>query len=212
MTELNIEEAETQHGSQVPVPDKDAPQPKLNYFVPNFGKDSELRASDESLSLAEGKLKTKFDAEFKKPEEDKSYTVPNFGVDYDIKDTLNHEKAAETSVGYVWNVDAVQLDSSLDRPHNRRDRSNIMMMSDPITDSTGEVSQYTHPTDEKKKHKMNYFVPNFGPDQEMVSDKANVEKVEAKLGHVFTPTEAGDGHKMNYRVPNFGPDPDIIGT
>lgn len=137
--------------------------------------------------------------------------MPNFGVDYDIKDTFKNEADAEVSVGHVWNVDALQIDSSLDRSH-RRDRSNIMMMSDPITDSTGEVTQYTHPSDDKKKHKMNYFVPNFGPDQELESDKANVAKVEAKLGHVFTPTEAGDGHKMNYFVPNFGADPDIIGT
>ena len=86
------------------------------------------------------------------------------------------------------------------------------MMSDPITDSTGEVTQYTHPEDAKKKHKMNYFVPNFGPDQEMEGERANIAKVEAQVGHVFTPEKSGDGHKMNYKVPNFGADPDIIGT
>jgi hypothetical protein len=85
------------------------------------------------------------------------------------------------------------------------------MMSDPVTDSTGEVTQYTHPKSDKA-HPMNYAVPNFGPDHELEGEKANVAKVEAALGHVFTPTEAGDGHKMNYKVPNFGPDPDMVGT
>jgi hypothetical protein len=99
--------------------------------------------------------------------------VPNFGQDSDIKDTFSNLAGAETAVNHVWNVDALQIDSTLDRPHNRRDRANIMMMSDPITDSTGEVTQYTHPAG-PKAHKINYFVPNFGADQEMESDKANI--------------------------------------
>lgn len=87
-----------------------------------------------------------------------------------------------------------------------------MMMSDPITDSTGETTQYTHPEGKDKKWKMNYAVPNFGVDHEVLSDKENVAAVEKALGHVFVPKEAGDGHKMNYRVPNFGPDPDMINS
>jgi len=59
---------------------------------------------------------------------------------------------------------------------------------------------------------MNYAVPNFGVDHEVLSDAANVAATEKKLGHVFTPTESADPHKMNYKVPNFGVDRDIVGT
>jgi hypothetical protein len=86
-----------------------------------------------------------------------------------------------------------------------------MMMSDPITDSTGETTQYTHPAS-KKAHPMNYKVPNFGPDMVLEGEKENVAKVEKELGHVFTPKEAADGFKKDYKVPNFGPDPDMVGT
>ena len=53
-----------------------------------------------------------------------------------------------------------------------------MMMSDPITHSTGETTQYTHPEGKDKKWKMNYAVPNFGVDHEVLSDKENVAAVE----------------------------------
>jgi hypothetical protein len=48
-----------------------------------------------------------------------------------------------------------------------------MMMDDPITDSTGAVTQYTHPAN-PKAHPMNYAVPNFGPDQELEGEAANI--------------------------------------
>jgi len=63
MTALNINEAEAQHGTKIASDLFDAPSgPKINYAVPNFGKDRELLANDESLSQAEGQLGQKFEA------------------------------------------------------------------------------------------------------------------------------------------------------
>lgn len=181
--------------------------------MPNFGKDNEIQSLDESLSLAEKQVGAKFDAaSLEQPKPFKNnYFVPNFGQDFDIKDSFSNLASAEKTTGISWNVDfsAVQLDSSLERPHYSR---NVMMMSDPITDSTGEYTQYTHPDNGDKKWKMNYPVPNFGVDQEVLSDKENVAAVEKDMGHVFVPKESGDPYKMNYVVPNFGQDPDMIAS
>ena len=54
MTELNINEAEAQHGHVIAV-EKPA-DIKRDYRVPNFGQDREILASDESLAQAEGAI------------------------------------------------------------------------------------------------------------------------------------------------------------
>jgi len=41
MTDLNLGEAEAQHGHTLTVPEKADPIPR-NYFVPNFGVDIEI--------------------------------------------------------------------------------------------------------------------------------------------------------------------------
>lgn len=55
---------------------------------------------------------------------------------------------------------------------------------------------------------MNYFVPNFGVDQEIKDADANVKLTETTLGHVFTPKPDGKP-SAPYTVPNFGVDQDI---
>lgn len=125
-----------------------------------------------------------------------------------------HNVAKDTLYDYYPKLDGdvINTNRHITEAENTLGTTMLQIRSDPITDSTGEVTQYTHPEGKEKKWKMNYAVPNFGVDHEMLSDAENVAATEKKLGHVFTPTEAGDGHKMNYKVPNFGPDRDIVGT
>ena len=186
LTDLNIKEAEAQHGRQILVEDK--PEIKRDYRVVNFGQDREILANDESLSQAEGKLGMKFDASSLAQPNDikRGYFVPNFGQDREITESLANTEKTEAQLNHVWNL--VQLES------------------DPITDSTGETTQYLHP-DGAKKIKMNYSVPNFGEDQEMLDQKKNLADTETQMGHVFTPKES-DAAKP-YTVPNFGVDFDI---
>jgi hypothetical protein len=125
-----------------------------------------------------------------------------------------HNVAKDTLYNYYPKLDGDVVNTArhIAEAENTLGTTMIQIGSDPITDSTGETTQYTHPDGDKKKWKMNYAVPNFGVDHEVLSDKENVASVEKSLGHVFTPKEAGDGHKMNYKVANFGPDRDIVGT
>jgi hypothetical protein len=55
---------------------------------------------------------------------------------------------------------------------------------------------------------MNYAVPNFGVDQEILDHDVNLAKTEKELGHKFVPKESSGGGG-SYTVPNFGVDFDI---
>ena len=122
MTDLNILEAEAQHGRQILVEDKPAAI-KRDYTVPNFGKDNEIASLDESLSQAEGQLGKKFDAaSLEQPNDIKrGYTVPNFGQDKDIIDSLANTVSTEAQLNHVWN--AVQLENE--------SNSDVRIMDDP---------------------------------------------------------------------------------
>ena len=135
---------------------------------------------------------------------DKDYFVPNFGVDHDVITTQNNLKNAEKSLNHNWNLSLAQAN------HTSIPACNSYTFPNCVKEAETAAPQKLQA--DMDKHDKDYFVPNFGADQEMESDKANIAQVEKKLGHVFTPTEAGDGHKMNYYVPNFGADPDIAGT
>jgi hypothetical protein len=65
-----------------------------------------------------------------------------------------------------------------------------------------------------KSHPVDYFVPNFGPDQDNVLTTNNSLRIaEGLVGRSwnYTPPtkEQKAGHPMNYFVPNFGIDEDI---
>merc|ERR1712100_939561 len=57
-------------------------------------------------------------------------------------------------------------------------------------------------------HKVDYFVPNFGVDKEMISDANNLAEAEKNLG-AWDYKPAAVAWKLNYAVPNFGIDHDI---
>ena len=78
------------------------PDWEVNYFVPDFGVDEDIKATQNNAKKAEKSLNHTMHASFKKPKEDpKDYFVPNFGVDGDISDSLANTEAAENSLGHV---------------------------------------------------------------------------------------------------------------
>lgn len=57
----------------------------VNYKVPNFGVDSDIKNTQKNIQNAEEKLKTKFTASFDKPKgPPMDYFVPNLGKDRDL--------------------------------------------------------------------------------------------------------------------------------
>jgi hypothetical protein len=68
----------------------------INYFVPNFGLDVDIKRTHKSIRQAEKEYKTEIKASFKKPKgHPVDYFVPNFGMDRDIKVSLNNLEKAE---------------------------------------------------------------------------------------------------------------------
>lgn len=63
--------------------------------------------------------------------------------------------------------------------------------SDPICSSAG-CTQYEHPS-KPLGYKLDYFVPNFGADHDVVVSKKSATQAEAALGHTFTPQQDEDG-------------------
>lgn len=53
----------------------------MNYFVPNFGNDDNMKSNDQSLNWAEKELGHKWDYKKGPDGPPKDYFVPNFGVD-----------------------------------------------------------------------------------------------------------------------------------
>ena len=66
----------------------------MDYFVPNFGMDKEIKNTQASIATVEKFMGRKMTIEDKKKKEEPpvDYFVPNFGVDHDIKVSLNNLK------------------------------------------------------------------------------------------------------------------------
>jgi hypothetical protein len=77
----------------------------MNYYVPNFGNDSDNMDTNEDLAWAEDNLDHKWVVDFKKKDPPPmNYYVPDFGLDQDIRDTQYNTKRAEKTYG-PWNVE-----------------------------------------------------------------------------------------------------------
>jgi len=77
----------------------------MNYFVPNFGVDHDIKTSHESLDWAEQELNHKWvfnGYPDKKDEPPKNYFVPNFGQDEEIAWTQKNIADASSSLGHDW--------------------------------------------------------------------------------------------------------------
>ena len=83
----------------------------------------------------------------------------------------------------------------------------------PYTD--GRTPWYKkYPREPKDEFPVNYAVPNFGEDQDIVASKEHTAAAEKALGHEWTGAtfKKPKGHPVDYFVPNFGVDHDIQQT
>ena len=73
---------------------------KVDYFVPNFGVDHDIKTTQAHIAETEKNLKHKFTATFKKPKgHPVDYFVPNFGLDHDILASKKHMADLEKKHG-----------------------------------------------------------------------------------------------------------------
>ena len=132
-----------------------------DYFVPNFGQDHLIKQTTASEIQASEQLGHKWIiSDKKKPAPPpKDYFVPNFGQEQDIKDSIKHLDNAEKKYGQ-WTLpdEDVQLEAS----------------REPLLSWKPIIAAPSHP--------MDYFVPSFGVDHDIMTSNANQAATEESLG------------------------------
>ena len=180
----------------------------MNYFVPNFGKDHHVKETFSSLDWAEKHrnhewiLDPNWNSNKKKAWD---FRVPDFGLDDDVVVTqkniaasskkLKHEWKPEQDDNGVWIVpepadnksytynSLVQLNSGKHHKHSHNHKS------DPICDS----ANWPCGSKRKSSHPVDYKVPNFGVDEDIINTQKHVADQEKRQKHKWTPTQDENG-------------------
>jgi len=214
---------------------KKSPHP-VDYVVPNFGMDNDVKNTAVDLAVAENSLghKWNLDPNAKKakgPPVD--YFVPNFGQDHEIATTLQNEQQASKNLGHKWVVTAKK---DLPPPHPTDYFVPNFGMDNDVKNTAVDLAVAENALGHKwnldpnaKKAKgppVDYFVPNFGVDHDIKDSLAHLDKQESIHGKwniadvqldaeterepllSWAPT-VKKGFPKNYFVPNFGKDHDI---
>ena len=208
------------------VDKKNRPKPHpVDYYVPNFGQDKDVKDSLAHTSQSEKNLNHQWNPVPKKDQPKQhptDYFVPNFGVDEDIKSTQAHVAAQEKRLKHVWKPK--QDDNGVwivPEPINNKAYSynslvqtdtDIKTESNPMCSSAGCTFKARK---DAKTHPMNYFVPNFGVDEDIGDSHSSLNWAEKNLKHTWVPVLKDDqpkSHPVDYFVPKFGLDEDIKNT
>lgn len=131
--------------------------------------------------------------------------VHDWGMDHEIKTSLKNLADTEKRLGVRFTPEFVQtfVDLSIEDAE-RIDDSLVQLQSDPICHSAG-CTQYKAPG--KNSHPMDYFVPNFGMDSDIIDSMGNMDKAESALGREI-PVPKKEAKKALAQV-DLGVDADI---
>jgi len=99
---------------------------------------------------------------------------------------------------------------------NLQVENQINMESKPACTSLGCMTGTAapHKPAPEDKYPKDYFVPNFGPDRDVVETQKHYNDYEKKISHTWDPIGNANKakaavHPIDYGVPNFGMDRDI---
>ena len=86
----------------------------------------------------------------------------------------------------------------------------LQIESDPICNSAG-CTQFLHP-EKDRGYKINYFVPDFGVDKDIIANKNSLANAEKQLGHKWEfPTGKPKRKEVEYKE-DLPLDEDIVAT
>ena len=100
---------ETGHCLMTHYKDEGKSDHPIDYFVPNFGVDHDIKANNENLAWSEAQLSHKLvipkTTAIRENEDVPPIQMPaNRVLDADVKTTLANSKAAEESLDHKWNI------------------------------------------------------------------------------------------------------------
>jgi hypothetical protein len=146
----------------------------VDYAVPKFGEDHDIIETKKSWATQEAAHGHFWNVNAPKPDDPpRDYFVPHFGSDPEITASLKNLGDQEAKHG-TWNIPAETFAQVFES--KPEDVEHLQLESDPICNSAG-CTQYRH----KKKelgYKINYFVPAFGVDSEILENKASLDLAE----------------------------------
>jgi hypothetical protein len=145
--------------------------------VPHFGEDTDITDAKVNLALVEKDYDHKLVVPEKEDPRKMNYFVPHFGSDDNIRASMKNLDEAEKTYKHELEVtedgegsySLLQTDADLN------------LESDPICSSAG-CTQYKHKT-KGLGYKINYPVPNFGADSDIIESKASLKLAEELQGH-----------------------------
>ena len=98
--------------------------------------------------------------------------------------------------------------------HHHHPRQLIQLQEDPdctTSQSVGGRCSLSHYAGEgEAPYPVDYFIPNWGQDEDVKSALSFAQQAETYMGVTWTPGPGEDKIKRNYFVPNFGKDHDIV--
>ena len=155
--------------------------------MPNFGQDTDVRATDNSISWAEKKLIKKWvpvlKSDLPKPGAPVFYSDETQGLDSDIKSSIEHLNFYENLYGR-W-----------DLPHDHanvqtKPQSIVQVRSDPICDSSG-CNQYKHPENKEPDPVLYDFDPRY--EGEILHNQQSLDAAEKIQNHEWVYKKAAPG-------------------
>jgi len=205
----------------------------VDYPVPNFGRDHDIISTFNSLDVAEAMKQHHWDFDpdaVEKPEAPTEYDLEP-KLDDDIIDTQHHAILAKTTFKVEDAAAATPAAAETAAPANataaaeqaavqkteKKAGDATLLQSDPICNSAG-CTQYKFPEPAGKKaaeYPMDYFVPNFGRDRDVINTFNSLRKAEQMRRHHWVVTDE-DLKKKDDPPVEYNGDPalddDIIGT
>ena len=171
------------------------PPPPMDYFVPNFGMDHDIIASENNEKIASALVGHAW--AFKTPESFEKYRLRAKDAPYNFDPALSEDMVTnQTSMKIAEN----QYGNPI---------SMVQLQSDPICSSAG-CTQYKQP-DGPKPHPMDYFVPNFGMDHDVVASENNEKIASALVGHswAFKTPESWEKYRNRAKDADYNFDPEL---
>ena len=170
----------------------------INYKVPNFGVDSDIKTTQKNIADSEKKLKSKFTASFDKPKPPpRDYFVPNLGKDRDlVLNDINLEQAEKQHNH--------KLQASFDKPKghpvdykvpNFGVDKDILATQEHMKKAEKQLKKKLVGDffdDKSPKYPVDYKVPNFGLDTDIKNTVTSLKSTEKKLGN-WNPVQDADG-------------------
>ena len=187
--------------TQYTHPKKAAAYP-MNYPVPNNGVDYDVLDNANSIKVAEDIVGHKWDFKFKptpvnpakkvlyddKPELDGNIidSLANMNAtEYKKQHVLNLNNPAPAFKNFVNNTEpynsTYNFGGDYSAPVHTPVNDLVQLGSDPICSSAG-CTQYKHPK-KKAAYPMNYPVPNFGKDRDIIDNFDDLKVAEGIVGH-----------------------------